>query len=120
MSPCPARAASHLTINPLELPLRDLDRALGVLAAGADGREHVEQHEVGERRGCLLADRAEAADRQRPLADVAVDRPLGVGGPHRVRLVGIEGVGEVSLRRLQPLVELSRWPPRRTSHQTPN
>jgi hypothetical protein len=43
-------------INTLQLPLRDLHCALGVLAAGAVVREHVNQHKVGHRRRCLLTD----------------------------------------------------------------
>jgi hypothetical protein len=50
-----------LTINPLQLPLRDLDGALGVLAAGAIAREHVDQHEIRNRACCLLSDRAQPA-----------------------------------------------------------
>src|SRR3954471_6388414 len=43
-------------VDALELALGHADRALGVLAAGADIGEHVEHHEVGDRRRGLLAD----------------------------------------------------------------
>src|SRR5262245_23723800 len=48
-------------VEPCCLALGDLDRALGIFAAGADVGEHVEDDEIGKRRGCLLADRAQSA-----------------------------------------------------------
>ena len=43
------------------MALGDLDRTLGVLAAGADVGEHVEDDEVGERRRGLFSDRTQTA-----------------------------------------------------------
>src|SRR5262249_58381826 len=71
-------------VQPCRLALGNLDRALGVLATGADIGEHVEDDEIGKRRCRLLADRAEAADGQRALCRLAEDRVLGIGRPHRV------------------------------------
>lgn len=63
-------------VDARELPLGDAHRRLGVLAAGAVAREHVDEHEVGDRRRRALADRTFAAGRQAPLGDVAIDGAL--------------------------------------------
>ena len=94
-------------IEPRRLPLGDLDAALGVLAAGADIGEHVEDDEVGERRRRLLADRSQAARGQRALGRLAEDRVLGIGRPDRVLSYALR-VSEISDRCLQPLVVLIR------------
>src|SRR5713226_9222707 len=52
-------------VEPRRLALGDLDRALDVLAAGADVGEHVDQDEIGERRGRLLAHRSLPAGGER-------------------------------------------------------
>src|SRR5581483_5378585 len=96
------------TIDTLKLTLRNRDRALYVLAACAVVREHVEDDEVGNRRRRLLADRTEAARRERTLGDVAIRRVLRIRGPDRILVVGVEAVREVALRRLDPWVEVVR------------
>src|SRR5438105_15783663 len=63
----PAVAMPASAVEPRRLAFGDLDRAFGVLAAGADIGEHVEHDEVGKCRRRLLADRAESARRQRTL-----------------------------------------------------
>src|SRR5262245_52483986 len=101
-------ALMPLAIDPGELALRDLYRILDVLAAGAIVGEHVEQDEVGNRGGRFLADRAEATGRQRALGCLAEHRALGVAGPYRVGVIGIERVGQIADRRFEPLVEIVR------------
>ena len=90
------------------MPLGDPHRGLGVLAAGAVAREHIEQHEVGDCRRRLLADRALPARGQRPLGNVAEHRALGIGGPDRIAVIGIQTVREVALGGFDPFVELIR------------
>src|SRR5438105_3159628 len=91
----PSGSVGGSAIDPLELPLGDLDRALDVLAAGAVIREHVHDQEVGDR-GCgLLARRTNAGRRQRPLAGEAEHLVLGITGPYRVGVIGVEAMGEI-------------------------
>ena len=54
------------------------------------------QDEVGDRGRRLLADRADAAGRQRALGGVAEHRVLRVLRPDRVLVVGVERLGEVA------------------------
>src|SRR5262245_7873191 len=64
------------SVEPHRLTLGDLDRGLGVLASGTDVGEHVEDDEVGKRRGRLLADRAKPARGERALGGFAENRVL--------------------------------------------
>src|SRR6478672_4894152 len=61
------------SVQPHRLALGDLDRALGVLAPGADVGEHVEDDEIGKRRGRLLAHLAEPARGERALGRLTED-----------------------------------------------
>jgi hypothetical protein len=93
-------------IDALRLALGHRDSTLGVLASGREVRKHVHHDEVGDRRRGLLAERAEAAGRQRALGDVAIGRALRIGGPDRVLVVVEQEVRQVALRGLDPRVEV--------------
>jgi hypothetical protein len=54
--------ARKSAIYTLQLTLCNPDSTLGVLAAGAEAREHIYEHEVGNHRCGLLANRAQTAD----------------------------------------------------------
>src|SRR5712691_799334 len=88
-------------VEPRRLALGDLDRALDVLAAGADVGEHVDQDEIGERRGRLFAHRSLPAGGARAFRRLTKDRVLGIGRPDRVLVIRIERVGQIPDRRLQ-------------------
>src|SRR5215470_19304243 len=83
-------ALMPLAIDAAELALRNLHRILDVFAASAIVSEHVEQDEVGNRGGRLFADRAETTGGQCALGRLAEHDALGVGGPYRVGVIGIE------------------------------
>src|SRR4051812_40171594 len=74
-------APSSSTINALQLPFGNGDRALGVVASAAVVGEHVDHQEVGDRGRRLLAGRADAGSRQRALAGLAEHLVLRIGGP---------------------------------------
>jgi hypothetical protein len=59
-------------IDALKLALCELDRPLEILAAGGVARKHVDQHETGNGRSCLIADRIEPAERQRALRKISL------------------------------------------------
>src|SRR5450759_1416122 len=84
----PARLYS--TIDALQLPLGNRDRALGVLAAGAVVRNHVDHQEVGDRGRRLLAGRADAGSGKRALAGLAEHLILRIRRPHRRGIIGVE------------------------------
>src|SRR5450759_3762515 len=84
----PARLYS--TIDALQLPLGNRDRSLGVLAAGAVVRKHVDHQEVGDRGRRLLAGRADAGSGKRALAGLAEHLILRIGSPHRRSVISIE------------------------------
>ena len=66
----------HSAIDALQLPFGNRDRALGVLAAGAEVREHIDHQEVGDRGRRLFAGLADAGGRKRALAGLAEHRVL--------------------------------------------
>src|ERR1700716_700015 len=76
----PARLYS--TIDALQLPLGNRNRAGGRLAAGAVVGEHVDHQEVGDRGRRLLARCADARRGKRAFAGLAEHCVLRVGGPH--------------------------------------
>src|SRR5712691_10344240 len=88
-APLPTLRLIESPVDPPRLALGHRDRTLHVLAAGAVIGKHVEHHEVGDRGCCLLADRAEPARGEHALAGFAEDRPLRIGRPYRLRVVGI-------------------------------
>src|SRR5450631_2711980 len=94
-------ARSYSTIDALQLPLGNRDRAWGSLAAGAVVGEHVDHQEVGNRGRGLLSGRADAGSGQRALAGLAEHLVLRIGGPHRRGIIGIERVGEITARTRQ-------------------
>ena len=89
----PPAFVSCLAINPLQLPLRDRDGALGVFASGAVVGEHIDDQEVGDRGRRLFARMADAGSRQRTLAGVAEYFVLRVSRPDRRLVVGFEACG---------------------------
>src|SRR5690349_10826179 len=63
-----------LPVNPLQLPLRDGNRAFHVLAAGAVVGEHVENDEICDGGRGFLADRTQSAGGERAFGGIAERR----------------------------------------------
>src|SRR5450631_1828752 len=76
-------ASLSLAIDTLQLPFGNRDRALGIVASGAEVGEHVDHQEVGDRGRGLLPGSADAGGRKRALASLAEHRVLRISGPHR-------------------------------------
>src|SRR6476661_4375932 len=96
------RAGSLSAEDALGGTFRRSHRGLHILTAGAVVREHVDDHEVGDRGGCIFTHLANARRRQRRGGDVTVRRVLRVGGPDRIFVVPFKEVRKVALGCLDP------------------